>query len=155
MNIRTLAAIAGTLLMAVPAYAQAVTVETRLYLETYVTAKDGAIERKLAPAATVTPGDRLVYVVTYRNGSRQPVTDFVVTNPVPMHVAFAGEESPGAEMSVDGGKNWGALTALRIANANGTTRAARRDDVTHLRWRIAQPIAAGGEGQVTFKARLK
>jgi uncharacterized repeat protein (TIGR01451 family) len=155
MNIRTLAAIAGTLLVAMPVWAQAVTVDTRLFLETYVTGKDGAIERKLAPAATVTPGDRLVYVVTYRNGSRQPVTDFVVTNPVPMHVVFAGDETAGAEMSVDGGKTWGALAALRITAANGTTRAARREDVTHLRWRIAQPIAAGGEGQVTFKARLK
>lgn len=155
MNIRTLAAIAGTLLVAVPVWAQAVTVDTRLFLETYVTGKDGAIERKLAPAATVTPGDRLVYVVTYRNGGRQPATDFVVTNPIPIHVAFAGEETAGAEMSVDGGKSWGALTALRITNANGTTRAARREDVTHLRWRIAQPIAAGGGGQVTFKARLK
>lgn len=155
MKIITISAIAGMLFTAVPALAQGVTVDTRLFVETYATAKDGSIERKLTPAATVTPGDRLVYVVTYRNTGRQPVTDFVVTNPVPKHVAFAGEETAGAEMSVDGGKSWGALPTLRVAGPNGTTRAARREDVTHLRWRLPKPIGAGTDGQVTFKARLK
>lgn len=155
MNMKIIAAVAGTMLMASTAWAQSVTVDTRLFIESFFTGKDGTIERQLKPAATVTPGDRLVYVVTYRNGGRQPATDFTLTNPVPEHVEFAGEETTGAEMSVDGGKSWGMLTSLKVANADGTMRAARRTDVTHLRWRIAQPIAAGAEGQVTFKARLK
>lgn len=155
MKIRIIAAVAGGMLAATAAWAQAVNVETRLFVETYITGKDGAIERQLKPAATVTPGDRLVYVVTYRNAGRQPATDFALTNPIPKHVEFAGEETAGSEVSVDGGKTWGAITTLRIANADGTTRAARRDDVTHLRWRLTQPIAPGAEGQVTFKARLK
>ena len=154
-NMKIFAAVAAAMLMASAAWAQAVTVDTRLFIETFFTGKDGAIERQLKPAATVTPGDRLVYVVTYRNSGRQPATDFTLTNPVPQHVEFAGEETAGAEMSVDGGKSWGALISLKMPNADGTMRAARRTDVTHLRWRMAQPIAAGAEGQVTFKARLK
>lgn len=154
-HMKMLVAVAATMLMASAAWAQAVTVDTRLFIETFFTGKDGAIERQLKPAATVTPGDRLVYVVTYRNGGRQPATDFTLTNPVPQHVEFAGEETTGAEMSVDGGKSWGTLASLKVANADGTMRAARRGDVTHLRWRMTQPIAAGAEGQVTFKARLK
>lgn len=155
MTIKIFATLAATVLMASAASAQAVAVDTRLFVETYFTGKDGAIERQLKPATTVIPGDRLVYVVTYRNTGRQPVTDFALSNPVPQHVEFAGDETAGAEMSVDGGKSWGTLARLKVANGDGMMRAARRSDVTHLRWRIAQPIAAGAEGQVTFKARLK
>ncbi len=155
MNMKIFAAVAGTMLMASAALAQSVAITTRLFVETYVTGKDGAIERQLKPASTVTPGDRLVYVVSYRNNGKQPATDFAITNPVPQHVAFAGDETAGAQMSIDGGKTWGALTALKVANANGTSRPARREDVTHLRWQLSQPIAPGTEGQVTFKARLK
>lgn len=153
MKTRIIAAIAGTILSASAAWAQ-VSVETRLFTETYVTGKDGAIERKLVPSARIVPGDRLVYVVTYRNAGRQPAADVVVTNPVPKHVEFAGDETAGAEMSIDGGKSWGALASLTVRNADGSVRPARRADVTHLRWRMP-PLAAGAEGQVTFKARLK
>lgn len=157
MSLRILAVAAGLGLTATTALAQsqAVSLETKIFIESFVTAPDGAVERQLKPAEVVVPGDRLVYVLTYRNDGTKPATDFVVTNPLPTTVEFAGDESPGAEMSVDGGKAYGPLTQLGVSEPNGATRAARRADVTHIRWRIPGAVAPKAGGQVTFKARLK
>ncbi len=155
MKMKIMGAAVAAMMAATGALAQAVTVTTRLFSETFVTGKDGAIERVLKPATSITPGDRLVYVVTYRNGGRQPASDVVINNPISKHVELLGEETAGAQMSVDGGKTFGTLQSLTVRSANGASRPARRSDVTNLRWTLAQPVAAGAEGQVTFKARLK
>jgi hypothetical protein len=34
-------------------------------------------------------------------------------------------------------------------------RAATPDDVTHIRWSFAQPIAAGRAGQLSFRGVVK
>jgi len=147
--------VAGAAFAASAAFAQQpVSIESKIFVETFVTGKDGAIERQLKPAATVVPGDRLVYVLSYRNNGSKPVADFVITNPLPANVAFDGEESAGAEMSVDGGKNWGSLAQLTVRGPNGTSRPARRSDVTHIRWRLAGAIAPNADGQVTFRTKL-
>jgi uncharacterized repeat protein (TIGR01451 family) len=103
----------------------------------------------------VTPGDKLVFLLSYRNGGAQPATGFVVTNPIPASVAFTGGESEGAIVSIDGGKSWGPLVSLKVANADGSMRAATPDDVTHIRWSFAQPIAAGRAGQLSFRGVVK
>jgi uncharacterized repeat protein (TIGR01451 family) len=133
----------------------AVTLDTKTFVESFIAASDGTMERKLKPADLVVPADRLVYVISYRNTGRQPVSDFVISNPISSSVEFIGEESSGAEMSIDGGKSFGQLVNLRVRGANGTQRAARRSDVTDIRWRLPGAIAPGASGQVTFKARLK
>lgn len=103
----------------------------------------------------VTPGDKLVFVLSYRNGGAEPATGFVVTNPIPASVAFIGGESEGAIVSVDGGKSWGALASLKVANEDGSLRPATAADVTHIRWSFAQPIAAGRAGQLSFRGVVK
>lgn len=136
------------------AHAQ-VALENKVFVESFVTAKDGTMDRQLKPATTVVPGDRLVYVISYRNNGKKPSSDVVVTNPISPTVEFIGEETAGAEMSTDGGKTYGQLAQMRMRNPDGSQRAARRSDVTHLRWRIAEAVAPGASGQVSFKARLK
>lgn len=147
--------IALSALLGAPAAAQTVSMETRLFVETYEPGKDGTMQAVLKPAALVTPGDRLVYVISYRNGGRQPVSDFIITNPIAAGIEFSGGESSGAEMSVDDGRSWGPLVRLTVRKADGASRPAQRADVTHLRWRFDQPLAPGAAGQVRFKARLK
>lgn len=99
----------------------------------------------------VTPGDRLVFVLGYRNGGTEPATGFTLTNPIPPSVAFAGTDDASAVVSVDGGKSWGALAALKVVQADGTSRAAVAADVTHIRWSFGQPIAAGSGGELSFR----
>ena len=103
----------------------------------------------------VTPGDKLVFELSYRNVGAEPATGFTITDPIPSSVVFTGGESEGATFSIDGGRTWGPLTALRVALRNGASRPAAAADVTHVRWVFARPIPAGGAGSVSFKGVVK
>lgn len=116
---------------------------------------DGSSKIVREQPGVVTPGDKLVFLVSYRNGGAVPASGFVVTNKIPDQIAFSGGESEGAIVSVDGGKSWGPLASLKIANADGSQRPATQDDVTHIRWAFAQPIAAGRAGQLSFRGVVK
>ena len=137
------------------AAANAVSLSCEVVVERPVKQADGSIRVERQAPDVVTPGDRLVFVLGYRNGGAEPASGFVVTDPIPDSVAFAGGESEGAIVSVDGGKSWGALPTLRIANADGSSRAAQASDVTHVRWAFARPIAAGASGQLSFRGVVK
>ena len=102
----------------------------------------------------VTPGDKLIFELSYRNVGAEPATGFVITDPIPASVAFAGGESEGAIFSVDGGRTWGPLAALRVATANGASRAATAADVTTVRWSFPA-IPAGAGGKVSFRGVVK
>jgi hypothetical protein len=52
---------------------------------------------------------------------------------------------------VDGGKTWGPLASLKVALADGSSRAALASDVTHIRWSLGRPIAAGSGGELSFR----
>ena len=104
-----------------------------------------------APKA-IAPGDRLLFVLSYRNQGPEPASDLVVTNPVPDAVAFAGAEGTEPEVSVDWGRSWGRLQALTVTGQDGRARMAEPRDVTHVRWSIRQPVAAGESGKFSFRA---
>jgi uncharacterized repeat protein (TIGR01451 family) len=107
---------------------------------------------KLVPAGRVGPGDAVVYVLSFANSGGKRADDVVITNPVPANLQFV--DADGAEVSVDGGKAYGALASLRLPAADGSTRLATAADVTHVRWALA-PVAPGASGQVSFRARVK
>ncbi|MFC7537867.1 hypothetical protein ACFQPG_10900 [Sphingomonas sp. GCM10030256] len=119
------------------------------------TAPSGKVTTSLVDPKVVTPGDRLRLVLTYANKSNEPAKDFAVTNPMPAGVVFAGGESAGAMVSVDGGKIFGSLGALKVMDGSGQTRPAVMADVTHVRWKFANPIEAGEQGTLKFEALVK
>jgi uncharacterized repeat protein (TIGR01451 family) len=131
-----------------------VSLSSVVFVEHNVTGPDGKAKIVREAPKVVVPGDQLVFELNYRNGGAQPAEGFVVTNPIPASVAYAGE-AKGAVVSVDGGKSWGALDALKIAQADGTSRPATPADVTHVRWSFAQPIAAGSGGKLSFRGVVK
>ena len=132
-----------------------VALTSNVLVERTVTDASGTARTSLEAPGIVTPGDRLMFVLAYRNNAANPATDFVVTNPIPESVSYSGAESAGSVLSVDGGRTWGALGALSVRNADGTSRPATSGDVTHVRWRIAQPIPAGGTGELRFRGIVK
>lgn len=103
----------------------------------------------------VTPGDKLVFVLRYSNGGAQPAADFTVTNPIPAAVAYTAAEGAGSSVSVDGGKTWGQLGGLKVTLPDGASRAALAADVTHVRWRLAQPIPAKSSGELSFRGVVR
>jgi uncharacterized repeat protein (TIGR01451 family) len=103
----------------------------------------------------VVPGDRLVFVLNYRNAGAQPADKFVITNPLPDAVRFADAGDTRPLVSVDGGQGWGRLEELTVAQPDGTRRPAQPADVTHLRWAFQKPIPAGASGKLMFRGVVK
>lgn len=119
-----------------------------------ITDKDGKQRTELVEPDTIVPGDRLIFGTDYANNGAEPVKSFIVTNPLPGAVRLAPDADPTLEVSVDAGKTWGVLAKLTVANADGTTRPATQDDVTHVRW-VLPSIAPGVSGRLTYPAIIR
>lgn len=124
-----------------------------------VTGKDGLPVKKRQKVTTAVPGTEIIYVLTYRNSGSKPVSGVVVNDDVPASLAYVPGSAQGAgtriEVSVDGGKTWGALEKLSVANPKGGTRAAEGGDVTHVRWSVLGAVPAGKDGSVSYRARVR
>lgn len=126
-----------------------------VFVERQVVRNDGSNTVVLEKPNLVTPGDNLVFVVRYKNVGTATANNFVVTNPLPAAVAFNGTTDGLEIVSINGGKSWGTLGTLRVANVDGTTRPATATDVTHIKWNLNQPLTAGAEGKVIFRGIVK
>ena len=149
--------LAALMLVPVAAIAQssAVSLTSKVFVAREVTDAEGRKKNQLFAPERVLPGEAIVVMLEYRNGGARPATDFVIDNPVPAALSFTGVEQPWAVVSVDRGKTFGALATLRVPVEGGAPRAALPADVTHVRWKFAQPIPAQANGRVMFYARVK
>lgn len=119
-----------------------------------VVEENGLKRHVLVTPAKVVPGDHMVYSLTYKSNLAVPLTNVELTDPVPAGTVLEDDGTGAYEVSVDGGKTWGKLATLSLADGKGATRPAQAADVTNLRWVIAQ-IAPGGSGKVSFRAVVK
>jgi uncharacterized repeat protein (TIGR01451 family) len=109
-------------------------------------------------ADKVTPGETVVYSIKYENASDAPATNVVLVMPVPKEVAYVEGSVEGAgaaiAFSADGGATYVARGRLTVIE-DGAARPARGDEITHIRWTIAGPIAPRGVGEISYKAVLR
>lgn len=108
----------------------------------------------------ITPGDRVIFTLKYKNQGALPANAFRATNPMPGPVQFISAVEEWAEVSVDGGKVWGKLADLTVQakSADGlidVVRAAAVEDVTHVRWVFPNAIPPGGEGTLSYRGVVK
>lgn len=111
-------------------------------------------------SVVVLPGDKVVFTLEVTNTGTQPAAGFRATNPMPAPVQFVSVAEDWAEVSVDGGNNWGRLATLKVktAPADGTAsveRAAEIADVTHVRWIFPDTIAPGGKRKISYRGVIK
>lgn len=132
-----------------------VALTSAVFVEKTVPQPDGKARLVLEEPRVVVPGDKLVFVLAYRNQGAKPATDFVVTNPLPGAVAYQGTADSGAIVSVDGGKSWGPIAALKVRRTDGTVRPAYPEDVTHVRWTMKTPIPVGAAGKLSFRGVVR
>lgn len=135
--------------------ANQVALNNNVFVERVSTDAQGKQRILLEEPKVVVPGDRLVFVLNYRNAGAQPADKFVITNPMPSAVRFADAGDTQPLVSVDGGKQWGLLADLSVAAADGTRRTAQPADVTHIRWAFQKPIPAGATGKLMFRGIVK
>ncbi|WP_229953562.1 hypothetical protein [Parasphingorhabdus litoris] len=132
-----------------------VALSSDVFVERTVKKPNGTTAVTLEAPKTVIPGDNLVFVVKYKNVGTTPATDFSVTNPLPKAVAFNGTSDGTEIVSVDGGKNWGPLSALKYTRENGEVRPALMSDVTHIKWKFNRALSVGSEGKLVFRGTVK
>lgn len=135
--------------------ANQVALDNHVFVERVSTDAQGKQRILLEEPKVVVPGDRLVFVLNYRNAGAQPADKFVITNPLPDAVRFADAGDTRPLFSVDGGKQWGLLADLSVPMTDGTRRAAQAADVTHIRWAFQNPIPIGGTGKLMFRGVVK
>lgn len=110
-------------------------------------------QRKISFAApeTVVPGDRLRFTLQLDNHTSEAAAGLKFVNPIPPEVRFAStEDLAGFSVSVDGGRSYGDLAGMTVPVAGAAPRAATADDVTHVQWVLAEPLAPGAVKKVTF-----
>ena len=150
----------AVLCLAVPALSHAqseggLQVTTAVYQDVQVPAADGGTETKRVAATTVVPGTEVIYEISFHNATKVAATDIAINNPVPKELVFTGVDGiPATAVSVDDGSHYGALPELTVTTENGATRPARPEDVTNLRWIVAN-LSAGAQGSVSYRARVK
>ncbi len=126
---------------------QPVEISRAVYVERKIAAPDGRTVRALEPADELRRGDQVVLMLEWS----APVRDgFVVSSRVPRDLLFRRSGAMEAQVSIDGGRSFGPLAALRIGS-----RRATPEDVTHLRWRVSDADAANGRGMLTYSAIVR
>ena len=116
---------------------------------------NGVARTTLVAPDVVVPGDKLLFSTAYNNAGVAPAVNFVVTNALPSGVALAPDAAAANhEVSVDGGKSWGKLAALKVADGQGGMRAALSSDATHVRWTLPV-IAPGASGTLKYHAIVR
>lgn len=116
--------------------------------------ENGIERRVLIEPKVVVPGDTLLFSTAYRNTAATAVDAFVVTNPIPAAVSLAPTSAATLQVSVDGGKGWGSLASLRVADGKGGLRPAQANDVSHVRWTLSL-IAPGAGGKLEYYAIVR
>jgi uncharacterized repeat protein (TIGR01451 family) len=126
-----------------------VSLDSQVFVERTFTAADGRAKVIREAPKLVTPGEKILFELTYVNRGTNAADNFVVTNPIPPSIEFVSADTTGAAYSVDG-HAFGPLAALKVKAADGALRAASASDVTAVRWQFAKPIAVGGTGKLQF-----
>ena len=128
-------------------------------VEVKVTNDNGEIEIQRTPAARVIPGDEVIYTIYYSNTGSKSAEEVVIVNPIPEHMIYSANSAFGNSTivmySVDNGKTFAAAKELMVVDKTGKKRPARESDYTHIRWAMAEPLEAGANGSVGFKAQLE
>jgi len=148
-------------ILPLPAYAVAegaLEVTTIVEKEIVVETDDGRQVTERVPADVVTPGERVVYTITFKNVGVEPAENVVITNPIAESLVYvagsATNDGVSLEFSIDGGQTFAPASELRLVD-QGIERPATTKDYTHVRWVMQSALAGGAEGQTSFAADLE
>jgi uncharacterized repeat protein (TIGR01451 family) len=124
--------------------------------QTYVDAA-GKTATRLVPAGKVVPGDEVIWTITANNICTAPAADVAVSNPIPEHMRYVGDTAfgPGAtiEFSLDG-NSFALPAALTVTAADGSRRAARADEYSHIRWTLGRSMNPSETLIVRYRAKV-
>lgn len=160
MRSNILAVFAAGLIAAGAAYAASpMSVVTTIEKEIVVKDSKGAVKVTRVPAATVVPGDTVVYTYHLKNAGKAPSENIVVVAPIPAQLKYidksAQTQTAIVTFSVDAGKSFADAAKLQVTGPDGKRRQAEAGDYTHIRWVLSVPVEGGTTRDVAFRAVLK
>ncbi len=133
--------------------------QTEALQEKVTVEKDGSKHTDIVPAGRVLPGTEVIWNVNYEIIGKTPVTNAVITDPVPANMVYVPGSASGDKsditFSADGGKTWDTAEKLQVKNADGTLHVALPKDYTTIKWVLQGTLAPGAKGTVTFHAVLQ
>lgn len=135
-----------------PGAAPGVALATQMFVEQVQTDLNGRTRRILTSPARVTRGDRLIFVVNWRNRGEQPLRDVALSIPDSVRIAL---DDPAMRVSVDGGNRWGRIGDLWLPTPLGGMRRATAEDVTHVRWAMPGPVPPGRSGRLSYRGTVR
>lgn len=151
--------IASLIALSSMAPVQAMSAKQSVLKEVRTLQPDGGESISYEEATLVTPGEVVVYRLDFVNDGAEPVTDMVLTMPVPREVVFQAGSAASADTqivySTDNGTNFSSWESLSKSNVDGSRVAASAEDVTHIRWTFDRDLEVGEKGALRFKGRLK
>lgn len=154
----TLFALAVAGMSSLPAFANGLTAEQLVERATISLDANGNEVRTYALAEEVAPGDEVRYSLAFENLGDAAAENVSLVMPVPSAVTYIEASASAAEngltFSADGGQTFAARTAVILGTGNAA-RVATPDEITHIKWTFAQPIAPAVTGTVSFSAVLK
>ena len=150
-------ALALTSAYSAPAFANGLQAEQVVERATVSVDANGQETRTYALATEVAPGDEVRYSLAYENTGDTPAEAVNLVMPIPAEVTYieasASTDQGEVTYSADGGESYAARAALMVG-AGDAARPAAADEITHIKWAFAEPIAAMASGQVSFSAVL-
>lgn len=111
-------------------------------------------KRTVRVPAEVRSGDRLIFLIRYRNKSEAPLRGYDFVAPVPRGVKILPDRADAVRISVDGGRNWSRPDSPVLIDAQGRLRSTDDLTATHVRLRLDRRIAPGEAGTVTYRGLL-
>lgn len=154
----TLLALAVVGTSSLSAFANGLTAKQVVERATISIDANGNEVRTYAIAEEAAPGDEVRYSLTYINLGDTEAEAVNLVMPVPREVTYIETSAVAGgnalSFSADGGKTFAARGAL-MTGAGDQQRPARSDDITHIKWAFAEPVAPAATGAVSFSAVLK
>jgi hypothetical protein len=110
--------------------------------------------RTVRAAAEVRSGDRLIFLIRYRNRGAMPLPGYDFVAPVPPGIRILPDRFGSVRISADGGRSWTRPDSPLRLDAHRRLRPADEVAPTHVRLRLDRPIAPGEAGTVAYRGLL-
>lgn len=133
--------------------------QTTAQQEVQVVDDSGQQVTKLVTASKAVPGDQVIYTITARNISDQPVESVVIDDPIPLHMVYVKGSAIGdgttVTFSADGGTSFHPTEELTVIDETGAAYPAEAKDFTDIRWTLGSAIPPSETKSVRFRAQLE
>ena len=141
-----------------PAHATGLKATQSVEVATIITDESGEDTLTFVPATEVEPGQNLRYSLAYANEGSEAAENVSLVMPVPAEVTYleasVSEASAQVLYSADNGETFDARDALMVGEAE-MRRIANADEITHIKWTFATPIAPSESGTISYMGVLK